>query len=95
MKKSTGPVVVHCCPGTGRTGTLIAIDICMDAYEENQVVDVVGVVNCVRRDRPGAVQTKDQYRFIYFAMKEYASRLGEESALRPTSIFYPGIESDQ
>ena len=79
VKKSLGPVVVHCSPGTGRTGTVVAIDVCMRAYEENQRVDVVAVVNDIRRDRAGAVQTKDQFRFIYAALAEYATRLGDAS----------------
>ncbi|KYN07007.1 Receptor-type tyrosine-protein phosphatase C [Cyphomyrmex costatus] len=60
-----GPIVVHCSPGTGRTGTLIALDLGIRQYEITRTVDVPRVVYTIRRDRAGAVQTKEQYAFIY------------------------------
>ncbi|XP_026668282.1 probable serine/threonine-protein kinase DDB_G0282963, partial [Ceratina calcarata] len=53
-----GPIVVHCSPGTGRTGTLIALDLGIRQYEITRTVDVPRVVYTIRRDRAGAVQTK-------------------------------------
>lgn len=63
-----GPIVVHCSPGTGRTGTLIALDLGIRQYEITRTVDVPRVVYTIRRDRAGAVQTKEQYAFIYKVM---------------------------
>ena len=60
-----GPIVVHCSSGTGRTGTLIALDLGIRQYEITRTVDVPRVVYTIRRDRAGAVQTKEQYAFIY------------------------------
>lgn len=60
-----GPTVVHCSPGTGRTGTVIAIDLCIRDFETQRTVDIPKTVYALRRDRAGAVQTKDQYAFIY------------------------------
>lgn len=60
-----GPIVVHCSPGTGRTGTLIALDLGIRQYEITRTVDVPRVVYTIRRDRAGAVKTKEQYAFIY------------------------------
>lgn len=65
MRSTTGPTVVHCSPGTGRTGTVIAIDICIRDFETTRSVDIPKTVYAIRRDRAGAVQTKDQYTFIY------------------------------
>jgi protein tyrosine phosphatase len=65
MEQSPGPTVVHCSPGTGRTGTLIAIDIQMLSYDDTKIVDVIDCVTRLRQDRHGAVQTKEQYAFIY------------------------------
>lgn len=59
------PTVVHCSPGTGRTGTVIAIDIAIRDFEAGRSVDIPKTVVQVRRGRAGAVQTKDQYHFIY------------------------------
>ena len=54
-----------CSPGTGRTGTLLASDIVMKQFEEHRTIDVPRTVYAIRRDRAGAVQTKEQYAFIY------------------------------
>ncbi|XP_060823651.1 mucin-4-like isoform X2 [Bombus pascuorum] len=70
-----GPIVVHCSPGTGRTGTLIALDLGIRQYEITRTVDVPRVVYTIRRDRAGAVKTKEQYAFIYKALNLYATKL--------------------
>lgn len=63
-------VSLHCLaflhsPGTGRTGTFLASDIVMKQFEEHRTIDVPRTVYAIRRDRAGAVQTKEQYAFIY------------------------------
>ncbi|XP_061172161.1 uncharacterized protein LOC133181633 [Saccostrea echinata] len=62
---SGAPLIVHCSSGTGRTGTLIAIDICMRSYENKRVVDILGCVCNMRKERAGVVQNKEQYALIY------------------------------
>lgn len=59
------PVVVHCSPGTGRTGTVIACDIAVREFELTRKVDIPKIVYRIRRDRASAVQTKEQYAYIY------------------------------
>jgi protein tyrosine phosphatase len=60
-----GPAVVHCSAGIGRTGTLLAIDICLDRLRNDGVADIDGTVLELRHQRPGMVQTADQYAFVY------------------------------
>lgn len=79
MKVNPGPNIVHCSPGTGRTGTVIAIDICMQEYESTRSVDVPQCVYRLRRDRGGLVQTSEQYLYIYKTLIEYASRIINQS----------------
>ncbi|XP_014773723.1 mucin-5AC [Octopus bimaculoides] len=67
------PLVVHCSSGTGRTGTLIAIDAGMKMFDKTQTVDVLNFVYSMRLERPRAVQTKQQYALIYKALLEYAT----------------------
>lgn len=64
-KHELNPVVVHCSPGTGRTGAVIACDIAIREFEQNRLVDVPRIVYKIRRDRASSVQTRDQYAFIY------------------------------
>lgn len=72
---TSGPAVVHCSPGTGRTGTVIACDLCIREFEQTRMVDIPKCVFNLRRDRAGAVQTKDQYAFIYQVLNLYATKL--------------------
>ncbi|KAK6631517.1 hypothetical protein RUM44_006044 [Polyplax serrata] len=72
---SASPAVVHCSPGTGRTGTVIACDLCIREYEQSRMVDIPKCVFNLRRDRAGSVQTKDQYAFIYQVLNVYATKL--------------------
>ncbi|XP_054286262.1 proteoglycan 4 isoform X2 [Macrosteles quadrilineatus] len=75
MRGAQGPTVVHCSPGTGRTGTVIAIDLCIRDFETLRSVDIPKTVYALRRDRAGCVQTKDQYSFIYQVLNLYATKL--------------------
>ncbi|KAK6188729.1 hypothetical protein SNE40_004847 [Patella caerulea] len=83
---SGGPLVVHCSPGTGRTGTLLGIDICMRQYEQERVADVLSCVSKMRKERAGAVQTKEQYALIYQALNEYALYLNSPSISAASSV---------
>lgn len=70
-----GPCVVHCSPGTGRTGTVIACDLCIRDFETSRTVDIPRCVAQLRRDRAGCVQTRDQYVFIYQVINLYGTKL--------------------
>lgn len=57
---------MHCSPGTGRTGTIIACDVALRAVEiPPRNVDVPHIVYYVRRGRASAVRTREQYELIY------------------------------
>ncbi|VVC93808.1 unnamed protein product [Leptidea sinapis] len=65
---------VHCSAGVGRTGTFIVLDILIDKMMSglNCEIDVHKTVKLVRAQRPGMVQNKIQYRFIYLALQHYS-----------------------
>ena len=66
MADSIGPVVVHCSAGIGRTAVLIAVDIGVQGVMQGEAkTDILRIVSTLRQDRAGAVQTRDQYRFIH------------------------------
>ncbi|XP_060032393.1 receptor-type tyrosine-protein phosphatase eta [Erinaceus europaeus] len=66
MKQSPpeSPALVHCSAGVGRTGTFIAIDRLIYQMENENTVDVYGIVYDLRMHRPLMVQTEDQYVFL-------------------------------
>ncbi|KAK7918855.1 hypothetical protein WMY93_010139 [Mugilogobius chulae] len=67
----SGPIVVHCSAGVGRTGTFIVIDGMIDMMHSEQKVDVFGFVSKIREQRSQLIQTDMQYSFIYQALLEY------------------------
>ena len=66
MADGSGPTIVHCSAGVGRTGTLLTLDIGIQGIlQGDSKIDVLRIVSTLRQDRPGMVQTKDQYRFVH------------------------------
>ena len=58
-------VMIHCSAGIGRTGTLgttIEALRCATKYKELSVFEIV---DHMRRNRMGCVQTYEQYAFVY------------------------------
>ncbi|XP_069793993.1 receptor-type tyrosine-protein phosphatase C isoform X8 [Narcine bancroftii] len=67
----SGPIVVHCSAGVGRTGSYIGIDAMLQALEAEGRVDVYGYIVQLRRQRCLMVQVEAQYILIHQALMEY------------------------
>jgi protein tyrosine phosphatase len=65
------PTLLHCSAGIGRTGTFCAIDIGIQQYHNQNMIDMPSTVVKMRTERAGSVQTENQYLFAYSAMKDY------------------------
>ncbi|XP_036054686.1 tyrosine-protein phosphatase non-receptor type 20 isoform X3 [Onychomys torridus] len=61
----TGPLIVHCSAGVGRTGVLICVDVVFCAIERNYSFNILNIVTQMRKQRQGMIQTKEQYHFCY------------------------------
>ncbi|KAM5300783.1 receptor-type tyrosine-protein phosphatase C isoform 2-T2 [Glossophaga mutica] len=72
----SGPIVVHCSAGVGRTGTYIGIDATLEGLEAESKADVYGCVVRLRRQRCLMVQVEAQYILIHQALVEY-NQFGE------------------
>ncbi|KAK4468096.1 hypothetical protein MN116_008266, partial [Schistosoma mekongi] len=69
----SGPIIVHCSAGVGRTGAFILLDILLEQIRHEKAVDVYNTVSRLRAQRNFIVQTEDQYAFIYEALIEATS----------------------
>ncbi|XP_058130911.1 receptor-type tyrosine-protein phosphatase C isoform X2 [Dasypus novemcinctus] len=78
----SGPIVVHCSAGVGRTGTYIGIDAMLEGLEAENKVDVYGYVVKLRRQRCLMVQVEAQYILIHQALVEY-NQFGETEVSLP------------
>uniref|UniRef100_A0A1A8RX93 Receptor-type tyrosine-protein phosphatase C n=1 Tax=Nothobranchius rachovii TaxID=451742 RepID=A0A1A8RX93_9TELE len=72
----SGPIIVHCSAGVGRTGTYIGIDAMMEGLEAEGKVDIYGYVVSLRRKRCLMVQVEAQYILIHQALLEH-NQFGE------------------
>uniref|UniRef100_A0A8C4TIQ7 Protein tyrosine phosphatase non-receptor type 20 n=1 Tax=Erpetoichthys calabaricus TaxID=27687 RepID=A0A8C4TIQ7_ERPCA len=57
----SGPVIVHCSAGIGRSGVLICIDVILSLVEKDFEVNVSDIVRDMRLQRYGMIQTKVHY----------------------------------
>ncbi|KAK3607688.1 hypothetical protein CHS0354_010677, partial [Potamilus streckersoni] len=67
---TSGPMVVHCSAGIGRTGTFLALDYLVDQAEQLGSIDVFSCVETLRKQRANLVQNVEQYRFLHEALTE-------------------------
>uniref|UniRef100_A0A7N8Y224 protein-tyrosine-phosphatase n=1 Tax=Mastacembelus armatus TaxID=205130 RepID=A0A7N8Y224_9TELE len=70
----SGPMIIHCSAGIGRTGTILVIDMIIETIDTQGMdcdIDIPKYIQMVREQRSGMVQTEPQYKFIYLAVSEY------------------------
>jgi len=72
MSKSgkTGPTIVHCNDGCGRTGTYLCIDANLELAEEDNVYDVFNYTKKMRQSRKFLIENLEQYKFVYDTIEE-------------------------
>ncbi|KAK3577546.1 hypothetical protein CHS0354_026514 [Potamilus streckersoni] len=71
MSKVSGPMLVHCRCGGGKTAVFIALDYCMKQLENEGFVDVYSAVLHLRKFHKNMVRVLAQYRLIYDTLALY------------------------
>ncbi|XP_037532531.1 tyrosine-protein phosphatase non-receptor type 6 [Nematolebias whitei] len=91
-----GPMIIHCSAGIGRTGTIVVIDMILEAIDTLGLdcdIDIPKYIQMVREQRSGMVQTEAQYKFIYLAVSEYIQTTkAKESASKETDTEYGNLQ---
>ncbi|KAK1802109.1 hypothetical protein P4O66_004450 [Electrophorus voltai] len=75
----SGPVIVHCSAGIGRTGCFIATTILCEQLRCEGVVDILRTTCQLRLDRGGMIQTAEQYQFVHHVLSLYERQLNQRS----------------
>nr|XP_061780963.1 receptor-type tyrosine-protein phosphatase beta-like [Nerophis lumbriciformis] len=66
----SGPTVVHCSAGVGRTGTFIVLDRVLQQSDSSDTLDIYGCVFELRLHRSHMVQTERQYAFVHQCVRD-------------------------
>ncbi|CAG0901913.1 unnamed protein product [Darwinula stevensoni] len=85
----TGPLIVHCSAGIGRTGTFIVIHSILRQIARNGLdceIDIQRTVLQVRSQRSGMVQTVAQYQFVYMAVQHYIATVAQRMHAEQKSL---------
>ncbi|KAK5643580.1 hypothetical protein RI129_007425 [Pyrocoelia pectoralis] len=92
-EKTGAPIVLHCSAGVGRTGTLIALDILLQAINNNKEIDIFNTVLNLRRDRKNMVQTEKQYLYIHSCISDaIETPLPSKNCQKNTEPIYENLE---
>ena len=79
-----GPLLTHCSAGVGRTGTFVGLDRYLTAVLNEEEVDILPIVEDMRRCRNMMVQSQIQFVYLYLAcldgMERFAALLDKELA---------------
>ncbi|KAI1892681.1 hypothetical protein AGOR_G00136060 [Albula goreensis] len=67
------PILIHCSAGCGRTGVICTVDYVHDLILSQRISEdfsIKEIVLAIRKQRPSAVQTKEQYEFVYHTVAQ-------------------------
>lgn len=87
----TDPVVIHCSAGCGRTGVICAVDYVNGLLLTEQIQEDFNILDLVlelRRQRPSAVQTKEQYGFVFHTVAQMFQKALEMKNINADTSLY-------
>ncbi|KAI6240616.1 Tyrosine-protein phosphatase 69D [Aphelenchoides fujianensis] len=79
-RASKRPTIVHCSAGIGRTGALVAVEMCIQTLLDRRPLDVPATVRLLRSQRLHCIQTAQQLVYVYKCVMEFGVRA---EVLRP------------
>ncbi|KIH68214.1 hypothetical protein ANCDUO_01451 [Ancylostoma duodenale] len=79
--------MVHCSAGVGRSGTMVALEMCLMTIANTRPIDIHGIVSNLRRCRALAVQSLEQYLSLYKLVLQFGEQNGCLSAEEVGSFY--------
>jgi len=86
---NNGPIGIHCSAGIGRTGTFLTVHLNVHVLREHfktnyepPPINIIKTILDLRKQRPGMVQTKEQFVFCYRAIYDEYMRLWKDARTR-------------
>ena len=70
QQPGSGPTLVHCSAGIGRSACFIAIDAMLERLKHDSMIDIYGYITMMRSQRNFMIQTDEQYAFVYDVIVE-------------------------
>ncbi|GFN87561.1 receptor-type tyrosine-protein phosphatase u [Plakobranchus ocellatus] len=91
----SGPLLVHCSNGVGRTGMFIALCHLLQEAETTGKMDFLSTLKRLRQDRMNMIQTIDQYKFLHYAALVGHMAAGTSIPVREISERFKRLENHQ
>uniref|UniRef100_A0A7E4VFW2 Protein-tyrosine phosphatase n=1 Tax=Panagrellus redivivus TaxID=6233 RepID=A0A7E4VFW2_PANRE len=74
VRHSQRPTVVHCSAGIGRTGSVVALEMCYQQLLAENKLNVLDIVKLLRHMRMHAVQTDLQYLYLFKCLLTFSQK---------------------
>ncbi|XP_072173215.1 uncharacterized protein [Diadema setosum] len=78
---STGPIILHCMNGVGRSGVFAAVCSAAEKMISDSKIDIFQAVMRLRANRANMVESLEQYMLCYDALAEHMKKFEEYSNL--------------
>ncbi|VDM55848.1 unnamed protein product [Angiostrongylus costaricensis] len=75
LRSCTGPIIVHCSAGIGRTGSIVLIEHALELLNSGKpLLEISNYLVELRKQRNNSVQTEHQYLYVHQVLLLYLKK---------------------